>query len=63
MKVSIDATLCTGCSLCYSDAPEVFAMGDDGLAKVIVESPAGDLAAKAKDAAAGCPAEAIIVKE
>jgi len=63
MKVTVDATLCTGCSLCFSDVPEVFEMGDDGLAKVIVESPTGDLAAKAKDAAAGCPAEAIIIKD
>ena len=63
MKVTVDATLCTGCSLCFSDVPEVFEMGDDGLAKVKLESPTGDLATKAKDAAAGCPAEAISVKE
>ncbi len=63
MKVTIDASLCTGCSLCYSDVPEVFAMSDDGLAKVIVASPAGDLASKAKDAADGCPATAIIIAE
>ncbi len=63
MKVTIDATLCTGCSLCFSDLPEVFEMSNDGLAKVIMASPAGDLAAKAKDAATGCPAEAIIITE
>ena len=63
MKVTVDATLCTGCSLCFSDVPEVFEMSDDGLAKVKVESPTGDLAVKAKDAAAGCPAEAIIIKD
>ncbi len=62
MKVTVDETLCTGCSLCFTDVPEVFEMGDDGLAKVILASPEGDLAAKAKDAAANCPADAIIIE-
>jgi len=61
MKVVVDETLCTGCSLCYTDVPEVFEMRDDGIAKVIVESPTGALLDKAKDAAANCPAEAIKV--
>jgi ferredoxin len=59
MKVTVDESLCTGCSLCYTDVPEVFEMKDDGLARVIVESPTGALADKAKDAAANCPSEAI----
>jgi ferredoxin len=62
MKVSIDESLCTGCSLCYTDVPEVFEMGSDGLAKVIQENPQGELAGKAKDAAANCPSEAIHVE-
>jgi ferredoxin len=63
MKVKIDDTLCTGCSLCAAETPEVFAMGDDGLAKVTVVSPTGDLAAKAKDSAQNCPASAILIEE
>lgn len=61
MKVTVDEALCTGCSLCYTDVPEVFEMRDDGLAKVILESPAGAELDKAKDAAANCPSEAIKV--
>jgi ferredoxin len=32
MKASVDAGTCTGCTLCCDIAPDVFAMGDDGLA-------------------------------
>ncbi len=63
MKVSIDESLCTGCSLCVTDLPEVFEMGDNGLAKVLVESPEGDLADRARDTAPTCPASAIIIEE
>jgi ferredoxin len=63
MKVSIDAGLCTGCSLCVTDVPEVFDMGDDGLAKVLVESPEGEMAEKAKDEVGNCPAAAILVED
>lgn len=62
MKVTVDETMCTGCSLCFTDVPEVFEMGDDGLAKVIMPSPAGDLAKKASEAASNCPAEAIRIE-
>jgi ferredoxin len=62
MKISIDKTLCTGCSLCYTDVPEVYAMDDDGLAKVILESPQGPLGEKAKEAGSNCPADAIRVE-
>ena len=62
MKVTVDETLCTGCSVCFTDAPEVFEMGGDGLAKVVSASPEGNLADKAKDAAANCPSEAIRIE-
>ena len=63
MKVSIDETLCTGCSVCVTELPEVFEMGDDGLAKVIMASPESELADKAKEVAPMCPASAITVEE
>ncbi|MCK5219273.1 ferredoxin [bacterium] len=63
MQVSIDETLCTGCSVCVSELPEVFEMGDDGLAKVIVTSPESELADKAKEVVPICPASAIKVEE
>ena len=50
---------CIGCGLCASTCPEVFSMGDDGLAKAIeteVPDTCADSASEAKD---GCPVSAI----
>lgn len=61
MKVKIDADLCTACGLCTDDVPDVFKMGDD-VAEVIQSDVPANLEDAVKDAADGCPAEAIIVE-
>ncbi len=58
-KVSVDQGLCIGCGLCNSIAPAVFEIGDDGLAKAIVDVT-DDSAAD--EAAASCPVTAITVE-
>lgn len=60
MKVSIDADLCTGCSLCTDSVPEVFKMGDD-VAEVITADVSADNEEAVQEAVDDCPAEAIIV--
>lgn len=35
MKVIVDRNLCIGCRLCEDTCPEVFRIGDDGIAYVI----------------------------
>jgi ferredoxin len=58
-KVTVDDSLCTGCGLCSSNCPDVFEMGDDGLAHVIANSsPDCDL----NEIAEQCPVSAITVK-
>lgn len=50
---------CIGCGLCAASCPEVFTMGDDGLAVAMeaeVPAEALDTAAEAKD---NCPVGAI----
>jgi len=57
-KVTIDASLCTGCGLCASVCPEVFEVGDDNLARIKNEAGNCDL----NDVASQCPVEAIKVE-
>ena len=57
-KVTVDDSLCTGCSLCVSICPEVFEMGDDNVAHVKEE---GVENADVGDVASQCPVEAIKV--
>ncbi len=61
MRVVVEAEQCEGHALCVDIAHEVFRIGDDGIAQVILESPQGMLADQAKDAARLCPASAIYV--
>lgn len=61
MKATVDHDLCIGCGICASMCPEVFEMGDDGLAYVIAEVTS-ELEAGAQEAAAACPTDAITVE-
>lgn len=61
MKASVDHDLCIGCGMCESLCPQVFEMGDDGLAHVIGEVTA-DLEDSAEEARESCPVEAISIE-
>ena len=58
MKVSIDQTKCAVCASCVAICPEVFEMKDD-IATVKVNKVPDDLIESCKEAADGCPVEAI----
>lgn len=76
MKVWIDQDLCTGDSLCEEIAPDVFWMGDDGLAYVMqggvrLDDPGGraqmadvpeSMEALVAEASMDCPGECIFVE-
>lgn len=58
-KVTVDASLCTGCGLCEGSCPEVFKVMEDNVAHVIAqECKLHDL----EQIAAECPVEAISVR-
>lgn len=63
MRVIVDEQLCQGHAQCEDVAPELFRVGDDAIARVLIERPGEDLRAKAEEAVRLCPAEAISIVE
>jgi ferredoxin len=57
-RIEIDRLLCSGFGSCVDAAPELFRLGDDGIAVALVEESG---ASAAVDAARSCPMAAIVV--
>ena len=62
MKASLDRSGCISCGLCPQTCPEVFRMGDDGVAEVYQENVPKDAEGTAVEAQEGCPVSVITVK-
>lgn len=64
MKVIIDEDKCVGAGQCVLAADDVFDQRDeDGIVVLLDEAPPADRLADVKQAAAICPALAIVVEE
>lgn len=62
MKAIVDENTCTGCGLCADTCPAVFEMdGDKAKVKVVIVPPGAE--ASCREAAEGCPVEAISIQE
>ena len=59
MKVTVNKDKCQGCGVCEADAPEVFAVGDDGFAAVLLDEIPANLEDAVKQAIDDCPDSAI----
>lgn len=59
MKVTVNKDKCLGCGVCESDAPEVFKLGDDSIAIVLLDEIPSELEASVKLAIEDCPEGAI----
>ena len=58
-KVTVDENACVGCGLCVNGCPDLFELGEDGIAKVKEnENPDCDV----QEIASQCPVNAIIVE-
>ena len=62
MKAVVDQNTCTGCGLCTEACPEVFEMDGD-TARVKTAVVPKSVEASCREAAEGCPVEAISIEE
>lgn len=60
MKATVNED-CIGCGVCEGTCPEVFSIGDDGMAHAIEEDVPADAEDSAQEAAENCPVSAIEV--
>ncbi len=59
MDVNVDQDLCISCGLCVSSCPEVFFWNDDEKAQVSKEQVDSEMEGCVREAADGCPTDAI----
>ena len=59
LHVSVDPLICDGTGYCQRVVPDVFAVGDDAKAHVLLENPSEDLRELVEEAATLCPTRAI----
>ena len=62
MKATLDRSGCISCGLCPQTCPEVFRMGDDGVAEVWQEDVPTEVEGAAIEAQDGCPVSVITVE-
>ncbi len=64
MKIRVDPEKCQGHTLCAMEAPSLFKLSEfDGHSTVISEDVPPGLEQAARDAAATCPEQAIVISD
>ncbi|MGW8815587.1 ferredoxin [Gordonia terrae] len=63
MRVSVDRDRCAGHGQCFSFAPEVYDLDDDGFSVVLELEPEGAVADQAVQGAQACPEHAITIEK
>ena len=61
MKIVVDEVLCAGHGVCVDAAPDLFELGDSGIARVLIENIGEEHRKDAEAAMLRCPAEAITI--
>lgn len=63
MRVEVDRDLCESNAVCVGVAPEVFELGDDDLARVLVDRIPPDRQDEVREAVALCPKVALTLRD
>jgi ferredoxin len=63
MKVFVDPDICLGCGICEGIAPDVFSLGSESYAVVLLDPVPENYRADVNDAIEQCPEEAISISE
>jgi ferredoxin len=63
MRVVVDHQLCEGNAVCMRVCPEVFVVGDDDQAHLLIERPDERLRASVEAAVRRCPRQALSLHE
>jgi len=59
LPIAVDQELCISCGACIDTCPEVFDWNEDDKAHNIVDEVPADMEDQAREAAEGCPTNAI----
>ncbi len=62
MKIAIDYDRCEGNAVCMKVCPEVFEVGEDDKAHLLMNNPGEDLRAKVEAAVRRCPRQALAIE-
>jgi ferredoxin len=62
MRVKVDWDFCQGHGVCCEEAPEVFALNDDGEMQLLQEEPDEALRSKVEKAVRFCPTRALSIE-
>lgn len=63
MKAIVDPDICLGCGICEGICPDVFSLGSESYATVILNPVPEKFWLDVKDAVEQCPEEAISIEE
>ena len=63
IRVHVNPELCIGCGICEGDAPDVFSLGANTVAEVIMDPVDADHEEAARTAAEDCPESAISIQD
>jgi ferredoxin len=61
MRIRVDDELCEGNAICQKVAPEVFVVGDDDRAHLLIAQPGPELREKIEQAVRRCPRQALAI--